>query len=150
MQLAFVYDSKRGATETVVGWMAGVLGRRGHSVEIVGPDDLPTLSADLIVIGSPIYFERPMESMLDFVGKKAVELSARNVAVFILGWTKRIYDRFESHIRSNHFGPLVNPIEKAVIDSHMFRGWMHHVDPDQKGGGARLDYKLRGPSRLEE
>ncbi len=86
--------------------MAEALQSAGHTVEVSKPESATSLAADLIVIGSPIYFEGPLDVVQDFIKEHAAELRDRKVAVFILGWAKRAYDRFESHIRSNYFGPL--------------------------------------------
>ncbi len=104
----------------------------GHTVEVSKPDNVASLAADLIVIGSPIYFEGPLDVVQDFVKEHAAELRDRTVAVFILGWARRAYGRLESHIRSNYLGPLVDPIDDGVVDRHMFRGWIWTVDSEQK------------------
>ncbi len=52
---------------------------------------------DLLVIGFPIYFERPMKSMSEFVAAHASSMHSQRVAVFILGWAKCVPESGETH-----------------------------------------------------
>ena len=131
MTISFVYDSKKGSTETLTGWMADTL-REDHTVSIHSPSDSDSLSTDLIVIGSPIYFEKPLDSVKGFIALNATILREKKVAVFIVGWAKKFSDKVESHIKNNYFGPLISPINEAVISHHMFRGWVLKPDYGQR------------------
>ena len=132
MQISIIYDSKKGATKTIVGWMAGQLEEEGHSVTLSKPGDDPELSADLIIIGSPIYFERPLPSVKEFIEKNSRTLKEKEFAVFIVGWAKKVYEKARDHIEKNYFGPLIDPVAGAVKARHMFRGWIAVKDPEQQ------------------
>lgn len=131
MTISFVYDTKKGSTKTIAGWMAEALHEK-HTVSLHKPSDLDSLSAELIVVGSPIYFEQPLTTIKGFLELNATILNEKKVAVFIVGWAKRFYTKLEHHIENNYFGPLILPISDAVISRHMFCGWILKRDPEQE------------------
>jgi len=59
-------------------------------------------------------------------------MHSQRVAVFILGWAKSIYRRFEKHIEKSYFGPLVKGFSNELLSKHMFRGWVRKKDPAQE------------------
>ena len=90
------------------------------------------LGYDLHIIGCPIYFERPMKSMPRFVEENLGQFQQKPLAVFILGWAKRVYSRMEGHIKKSYFGPLLNGLEDNLLSQHMFKGWVRKIDPEQQ------------------
>ena len=133
LRVCIVFDSKRGATRQIVQWMVEAL-EVMDGIEVVarGPEGTELLDHDLLVIGSPIYFERPMKSMSEFVAAHASSMHSQPVAVFILGWAKRVYQRAEKHIEKSYFGPLVKGFSDELVSKHMFRGWVRKKDPIQE------------------
>jgi len=131
--VCIVFDSKRGATRQIVQWMVEAL-EEIEGIEVVarGPRATELLDHDLLVIGSPIYFERPMKSMSEFVAAHASLMHSQHVAVFILGWAKCVYQRAEKHIEKSYFGPLVKGFSDNLLSKHMFRGWIRKKDPAQE------------------
>jgi len=133
LRVCIVFDSKRGATRQIVQWMVEAL-EVIEGIEVVarGPEGSELLDQDLLVIGSPIYFERPMKSMSEFVAAHASSMHSQRVAVFILGWAKSVYRRFEKHIEKSYFGPLVQSFSDELVSTHMFRGWIRKKDLAQE------------------
>ncbi|MCK5301800.1 MAG: hypothetical protein KAJ96_01560 [Candidatus Thorarchaeota archaeon] len=133
MRVCIVSDSKRGATRRIVHWMVEALEEiEGIEVVTKGPERTEPFDHDLLVLGSPIYFERPMKSMAEFVVTTAYSMHSQRVAVFILGWAKSVYQRAEKHIEKSYFGPLVKGFSDELLSKHMFRGWVLKKDPAQE------------------
>ena len=131
--MCIVFDSKRGATRQIVQWMVEALEElEGTKVVTGGPKEIEALNHDLLVIGSPIYFERPMKSVSEFVAAHASSMHSHRVAVFILGWAKSVYQRVEKHIEKRYFGPLVKGLSDELVSKHMFRGWIRKKDSAQE------------------
>ena len=105
-----------------------------EGIEVVarGPEGTEPFDYDLLVIGSPIYFERPMKSMSEFVAAQASSMHYQRVAVFILGWAKCLYQSAEKHIEKSYFGPLVKGFSNELVSTHMFRGWIRKKDREQE------------------
>ena len=84
--MLIVYDSKRefGTTRVIAECIANVL--RGKGVEVtlcrVKSSCPDPGSFDLIVVGSPIYYERPMRSLIDFIDENG-GLRGLKVAIFV-------------------------------------------------------------------
>jgi len=104
----------------------------GTEVVAGGPKEIEALNHDLLVIGSPIYFERPMKLMSEFVAAHAPSMHSHRVAVFILGWAKSVYQRAEKHIEKSYFGPLVKGLSDELVSKDMLRGWIRKKDPAQE------------------
>ena len=131
--MSIVFDSRRGATRQIVQWMVEALGEiEGVEVVARSPKETEPLDHDLLVFGFPIYFERPMKSMSEYVAAHASSMHSHRVAVFILGWGKCVYQRAEKHIEKSYFGPLVKGFSDNLLSKHMFRGWIRKKDPAQE------------------
>jgi len=148
LRVCIVFDSKRGATRQIVQWMVEAL-EELEGIEVVarGPEVVEPLDHDLLVIGSPIYFERPMKSMSEFVAAHASLMNSQHVAVFILGWAKSVYRRAEKHIEKSYFGPLVQSFSDELVSKHMFRGWVRKRDHAQENESKEW---ILGVARLVE
>ena len=133
MRVCIIFDSKRGATKQIVQWMVEAL-EEIEGIEVVARSSEGTepFDHDLLVIGFPIYFERPMKSMSEFVAAHASSMHSQHVTVFILGWAKCVYQRAEKHIEKSYFGPLVKGLSDERLSKHMFRGWVRKKDPVQE------------------
>ncbi len=150
LRVCIVFDSKRGATKQIVQWMVEAL-EETEGIEVVakGPERTEPLDHDLFVIGSPIYFERPMKSMSEFVAAHASSMHSQRVAVFILGWAKCVYRRAEKHIEKSYFGPLVQSFSDEIVSTHMFRGWVRKKDPAQENESKEWILRVAGMVKSE-
>jgi menaquinone-dependent protoporphyrinogen oxidase len=133
MKICILYDTRRGSTQQIVEWMQeALLERSDLEIEVLEQSDVSQVTCDLLIIGCPIYFERPKKEMRLFIEERHESLNAPYVAVFILGWAKRVYDRVKGHVEKNYFGPLIEPFKDRLIGQHMFRGWIRKLDPEQE------------------
>ena len=81
-RILIVYDTKGGTTGEVIQWIKEGAASRGASVDVRGPAAVTSLNYDLIVVGTPIYNDRPMQSIKYFLEKKG--LCDRRVAIFVV------------------------------------------------------------------
>lgn len=98
MKCIVLYDSKYGSTESTANWIAeGIREKCATDVEKVS--NVKTLDYDLIVIGSPIYGGKPLDTVANFLKKNRSALMGKKVAVFAVFsgiWQEKIPDYLAS------------------------------------------------------
>jgi len=83
MKTLIVYDSKRGSTEQICKWIAELL---SNDVDIKRVSEVIGLEKyDLIVVGSPIYMDKPLNSVIKFLRDNKDKLKEKNVVLFAVG-----------------------------------------------------------------
>jgi menaquinone-dependent protoporphyrinogen oxidase len=82
VRILLVYDTKGGTTGEIIGWIKDGAESQGASVDIRMAHTARSLDYDLIVVGSPIYNERPMKSVRDFLRRD--DLRAKRIALFVV------------------------------------------------------------------
>ena len=80
MKTLIVYDSKHGATEKVSSWIKEGIG----DADICKVNNVSSLNYDLILVGSPIYFGKPLKSVISFLENKRDELVDKKVILFVV------------------------------------------------------------------
>jgi menaquinone-dependent protoporphyrinogen oxidase len=80
--ILIVYDTMGGTTKEIIMWIKEGAESRGASVDTKKPGEAVSLDHDIIVIGTPVYNEKPMESIISFLRKD--ELRNRSVALFVV------------------------------------------------------------------
>ena len=81
-RILLVYDTKGGTTGEIIGWIQDGAKSQGADVDVKLASEVVTLDYDLIVVGTPIYNERPIKSVRDFLRRE--DLKGRNVAIFVV------------------------------------------------------------------
>lgn len=81
-RILIVYDTKGGTTWEIVQWIREGAASKGARVDVKSPDTVTSLDYDLIVVGSPIYNDRPMRSIRHFLEGKS--LRNKKVAIFVV------------------------------------------------------------------
>jgi len=81
-RILLVYDTKGGTTDEIIGWIKDGAESQGASVDIRMAHTARSLDYDLIVVGTPIYNERPMKSVRDFLRRD--DLRNKRVALFVV------------------------------------------------------------------
>jgi len=66
MKTLIVYDSKHGSTEKICNWIKEGIG----DADICNVNNVSSLNYDLILVGSPIYFGKPLKSVISFLDDK--------------------------------------------------------------------------------
>jgi len=134
MNVAIVWDTKREnkATHQMVLWLSEFLSNMGIHVETFRPAEFQNQNFDLIVIGTPIYYEKPMKSILTFLESHKSDLKNKKIALFILGWANKS-KRFDGYVKRKYIAPLIEKISGTIIEPvGRFRGWIRKLDNSQK------------------
>lgn len=80
MKILIVYDSKHGTTEKICRWIKEGVG----DATLLRVNNVLTLDYDLIIVGSPIYFGKPLKSVLRFLADKMAQLKDKRVTPFVV------------------------------------------------------------------
>jgi menaquinone-dependent protoporphyrinogen oxidase len=81
MKTLIAYDTRYGTTTTIAHWLCeGIAG----DCDISNVADVASLDYDLIVIGSPIYTDEPLPSVMQFLHDRQEVLSQKKVALFFV------------------------------------------------------------------
>lgn len=81
-RILIVYDTKGGTTGEIIGWIKEGAESQGAYVDTKMAGTVKSLDYDLIVVGTPIYNERPMKSIRDFLRRE--DLRNMRVALFVV------------------------------------------------------------------
>jgi menaquinone-dependent protoporphyrinogen oxidase len=81
-RILIVFDSKGGSTKEIIQWIREGAVSKGAHVDVRSPDSVTTLDYDLIVVGSPIYNEKPMGSVRHFLELRG--LDKKKLAMFVV------------------------------------------------------------------
>jgi len=65
-RILIVYDTKGGTTGEIIQWIREGAASKGARVDVKSPNTVTSLDYDIIVVGSPIYNDRPMRSIRHF------------------------------------------------------------------------------------
>ena len=81
-RILLVYDTIGGTTGEIIGWIKEGAESQGATMEIKVANTVRSLDYDLIVVGTPIYNERPMKSVRDFLRRE--DMRDRRIALFVV------------------------------------------------------------------
>ncbi|MFZ0925447.1 MAG: flavodoxin domain-containing protein [Halobacteriota archaeon] len=84
-RVLIIYDTRYGSTKTIARWIAEGAASKGHvDVAVQNVAEADPRGFDLIVIGSPIYEEHPLPSVLNFLAANSDHLNDKDVALFVV------------------------------------------------------------------
>ncbi len=133
MPTCVVYDSKhiKGATATIAECIGSTMRDLGFPTIIcrVGEKCPDHRSCDLVIVGSPIYYEHPMRSVIRFIEENN-NLENCRIAVFITCYaaSKRIPAPIRYRVVGRYLGLITEHVRGDVIDSKAFKGWLRKPD----------------------
>lgn len=81
-RILVVYDTKGGSTREIIGWIAEGAASQGAKVETRDVNHVESIDYDIIAVGTPIYNEKPMKSIIDFL--RSERLRAKAIALFVV------------------------------------------------------------------
>jgi len=84
-RVLIIYDTRYGSTKTIAEWIAegaASIGQVAVAVQNVAEAD--PRDFDFIVIGSPIYEEHPLPSVVNFLAANRDHLNDKDVALFVV------------------------------------------------------------------
>ncbi len=94
--------------------------------------DAGAVDCDLFIIGSPIYYEKPMKTVLDFIETHRENLKGKPVAVFVICMAQLFGNPTKRHIDKYYIAPLVDRLPEKPVDIAVFKGWLRKSDYGQK------------------
>jgi menaquinone-dependent protoporphyrinogen oxidase len=84
-RILITYDTRYGSTKTVARWIAEGAVNKGHvDVVVRNVSEADPRGFDVIVIGSPIYEEHPLPSVVNFLAANRNQLNDKDVALFVV------------------------------------------------------------------
>src|SRR5665811_1013848 len=84
-RILIMYDTRYGSTKTVARWIAEGAASEGHvDVVVRNVAEADPGGFDFIVIGSPIYEEHPLPSVVNFLTANRDQLNDKDVALFVV------------------------------------------------------------------
>ncbi len=84
-RVLIIYDTRYGSTKTIAEWIAEGAASIGHvAVAVQNVAEADPRDFDFIVIGSPIYEEHPLPSVVNFLAANRDHLNDKDVALFVV------------------------------------------------------------------
>ncbi|MGB9370331.1 MAG: flavodoxin domain-containing protein [Halobacteriota archaeon] len=84
-RVLIIYDTRYGSTKTIARWIAEGAASIGHvDVVVQNVAEADPRGFDLIVIGSPIYEEHPLPSVVNFLAANRDRLNGKDLALFVV------------------------------------------------------------------
>jgi menaquinone-dependent protoporphyrinogen oxidase len=135
-----IFDTTHGSTKKVAEWISeGING----TTKLCKVNDVESLDYNLLVIGSPIYGGKPLESIVTFLNKNKNTLVEKKVALFIV-CGDHPYPEYVSHIRQ-----FLQDFEKKLTNKPIaiqaFGGYLDLKNLDEKARRGMIAFwKSRG------
>ena len=124
MRVCIVYDSRRGSTERVARAMENALRERGFDARAWSVKENPDVDdCDLIILGAPIYYERPLTEIRRFVESKN-GFKGKRIAVFILCIAQKFGRLGKEYTERRYLRMMSDPIKGKIIAARAFEGWL--------------------------
>ncbi len=126
-KVLILFDTKRGSTEKIASRIKSKLEKQGIDTDVVritDSTDITFKDYDLVIIGSPIYFEKPLKSVLKFTEKHSKELAFVPIAVFVVNMADIFGHLTESYIQTKYIGAITQLLKNPPVLTYSIRGWM--------------------------
>jgi len=81
MKTLIAYDTRYGTTTTIAHWLCEAI---AGDCDIANVANVANLDYDLIVVGSPIYTDAPLPTVVQFLRDHGEALNQKNVALFFV------------------------------------------------------------------
>ena len=131
MKVCIVYDSKHGTTEKVAEAIKEAI-EKYVNVKVRRVSEVATFKGcELVIIGAPIYYERPLKSILEFLEEHSSELENKKTAIFIICFAVAFGSLVRWHIQNHYIKPLMERIPGEVIDTLVLKGGIGNVSEDE-------------------
>lgn len=134
MKICIVYDTKRqrGATVHIVQWMLEELKKMSINADAKRVDEVDSFDYDVFIVGLPIYYEKPMKSVVDFLQKNKDKLSSKKVAVFIVCLATSLGKLASWYVKRRYLKPLEKSAGRSLVKSGVFKGWIRKPNYSEK------------------
>ncbi len=115
MKALIAYDTRYGTTEEVAHWLAEGL---EADCDVRNVADVTSLNYDLIVVGSPMYTDEPLQSVVEFLHDHRASLSDKNLALFL------VYDKLIASKLNAYEEMMREETPPNVLDLAIFGGYL--------------------------
>ncbi|MGZ4933440.1 MAG: flavodoxin domain-containing protein [Halobacteriota archaeon] len=115
MKVLIAYDTRYGTTEEIAHWLAEGL---ATDCDVKNVADVTNLDYDLIVVGSPMYTDEPLPSVIQFLHDRGALLSRKKVALFL------VYDQLIASKLDTYEEMIRERAPPNVFDLAIFGGYM--------------------------
>ena len=131
MRVCIVYDSRHGTTKKMTEAIKEAIEKYAN-VEVRRVSEVATLKGcELIIVGTPIYYERPLKSILEFLERHSTELEKKKAAIFIVCFAVVFGSLARWHIQNHYIKPLMERIPGEIIGTLVLRGGIGNVSEDE-------------------
>ena len=124
MKACIIYDTIRGSTLYFAKWIKDELEKSGIETDVKKVNEVDSFNYDLFIIGSPIYWERPLKSVISFLDNHKLELRDKKIAIFIVCIAQMFGKPTERYIKIHYLRPLEKKVSNLIIESGIFKGWL--------------------------
>jgi len=143
MKICIAYDTRRGSTTVIAEWMKEALESKNDIVaDIKKVNKLKNFNYDLFIIGSPIYWEKPLRSVVNFVITNKEILREKKVALFIVCMAQVFGASTKHYIKTRYLKPFEEHIQNPLIESGIFKGWLRKQNSSERSKVLRWVGKL--------
>ena len=133
VKVAIVYDTKRGSTAKIAGYIAEPLKDAGYEVDICKVSECTDVSSyDAIIVGSPIYYESPLKTVKSWLHKHSGELKEKPVCLFVVCMAQRFGHPFKSYVYKHYLAALRKALGKEPICQGDIMGYVLKENPQSR------------------
>jgi len=132
VRACIIYDTIRGSTLYFAKWIKDELEKSGIETDIKRVNKVDNFNYDLFIIGSPIYWERPLKSVISFLDNHKLELKDKKIAIFIVCIAQMFGKPAERYIKIRYLRPLEKRVSNLIIESGIFKRWLKNPNFNER------------------
>ena len=121
--ICIVYDTRRGSTAQIAEWIKGDLESLGCRAYVYRVGGAPPKDCNLVMVGAPVYYERPLGSVLKFLEENREWVRGKRFIVFVVCTVPRA---LKGYAYKHYAGPLIERITNnggQVLEASLVAGW---------------------------
>lgn len=118
------YATDHGSTEKIAHWIGKEI--RGN-VDVKDVEHIQSLDYDYVILGTPIYEQKPLPSMCQFVEKNSKDLEHKSKSVFVVASDNELRSKREANIHAftdmipgevNQAAVFAGEVDESSLSSH--------------------------------
>jgi len=132
MRICIIYDTKRGSTTFFANWLRETFQEAGISADVKKAAELENFDYDLFIVGSPIYYEKPLKSIVNFLSANEEILQTKKLAVFVVCMAQLFGKTTKKYIKNRYLKSLEKKVSGTLLGKIAFRGWLKKPNYNEK------------------
>ena len=105
--ICVVYDTKRGSTEKIAGYIAEKIAAGGEDVRVCRVSECKDVSqCDVVVVGAPVYYESPLRSVVAWLESHGDDVKDKDVCLFVVCMAQMFGHPLKSYVYKRYLGIL--------------------------------------------